>query len=71
MMILQDPLDLRYAEYNWGSQPDLGPHESYSTLSSSFKTPSSKYDQPDGGQPSYSGVNLKRLSSEGDEDHIF
>ena len=24
-MILLDPLDLRYAEYNWGSQPDLGP----------------------------------------------
>ena len=25
LMTLQDPLNLRYAEYKWGSQPDLGP----------------------------------------------
>ena len=63
LMSLQDPMDLRYAEYNWGRQPDLGPPESYPTLNSSFKVPSSKYEEP-----SCSGVNLKCASSEEDEE---
>ena len=68
LMTLQNPLALKYAEYNWESQPDLDSPKSYDTLSSSLKATSGKYEQPDGEQPSCSGVNLKHSSSEEDEE---
>ena len=70
MMILQDPLDLRYAEYNWGSQLDLAPLNHILHSVHHLKHQAAN-DQPGGEQPSYSGVNLKCVSSEEDEDHIF